>query len=855
MVAEGKVCTKEGKEESFCEVGGLIVNRGSGWEIDPSAQSLLAGLSSPTASVLSKVAGLPDGGAVAAGPGIVIERDSAGSAWRFSRQPLPEAQNIAALAAFRAGSEVRALVSVDLAAESNPNNPNRLILNIDNLPPSGFGQPAPLIGPDPLPVRGYLLRETGEGWQDLEQRAYPSDFSPNTATDLPDWADPVLALDVDPSGSEGWAVGGEASGINGANATAVQTSSALRLGSGPAPPQQTSQSIPIPAGQATFAVGGDAQCARPCAEFANEGIGPDIWLSHAVSVAASIPGLHAFLYTGARVAEGAGTSLRNAEFSRELQAYAGDLSAAGSLPVRVAPSPSDIESGGGLSTFESVLGGDAGVGSSTLPGTGAYAFDSGGSGGTVRVVVLDYSTSALAPGELGWLAEQLTAAKAAGIPAIVMGNANITTSGFDHAAVERVLIEHSASAYLFDSPRENRSEQIGSGSSAIPAFGTGTLGYVPTPVNRGEFLGASGVLLVSLNCAGCRPGANRAVVTRTLTPNIAQLALDATDGTLLRRSQVALFQALARRPQAGSEIAGGQLVPDPYVPIPETCIGGGCGSFIAPEYTFTSSRPDIGNFVEPEPNNETPTVLQGSNDLPIPDSRLSACSARSTPAQRRSRSRPAGSRTRARHRPGRERRAAVRNGAVEKPARPRISSGCGHRTAAPERPRHGLVAAHRRDAPARAGVTDRAGSPARTPGPAAIPILRQTGAGRAAGGRPAASAPGARAPDPALGHLAGERHLARHRARGKARRRGGCGERPQQHGRLPPGRPDAAADVADRVDRDRGGRRGRDPARRPQPARPARTRAGTGAGAAIRLDVVTAYGTRRDERTEIALQI
>ena len=620
MVAEGKACTKEGKEESFCEVGGLIVNRGSGWEVDSSAQSLLSQLPSPTASVLSKVAALPDGGAVAAGPGIVIERDSAGSAWRFSRQPLPEAQNISALAAIRSGSEVRALVSIDIAAESNPNNPNKLILDIDNLPPTGFDQPLALVGPDPLPVRGYLVRETAEGWQDLQQAAYPSDFSPNTATDLPDWPDPVLALDVDPSGEEGWAVGGEASGINGTNATAVQTASALRLGSGPGPPQQTGSSIPVPAGQATFAVGGDAQCARPCAEFADEGIGPDVWLSHATSVAASIPGLHGFLYTGARVAEGAGTSLGSAEFTRELQAYAGDLSAAGSLPVRVAPSPSDVQAGGGLSSFDSVLGTDAGAGSSTFAGTGAYAFDSGGSGGTVRVIVLDYSTSALAPGELGWLAEQLTAARASGIPAIVMGNANVTTGGSDHRAVERVLLEGGASAYLFDSPRENRTEQIGSGPSAIPAFGTGTLGYVPTPVNRAEFLGASGFLLVSLNCAGCRPGSNRAAVTSTLTPNIAQLALDATDGTLLRRSQVALFQGLARRPQAGSEIAGGQLVPDPYVPIPETCIGAGCGSFIEPAYTFTSSRPDIGNFVEPEPNNEKPTVLQGPNGLPIADS-------------------------------------------------------------------------------------------------------------------------------------------------------------------------------------------------------------------------------------------
>ena len=47
---------------------------------------------------LFAVAGLPDGGAVAAGEHIVIERDSAGAPWRFSDQPLPGSTVIAAAA-------------------------------------------------------------------------------------------------------------------------------------------------------------------------------------------------------------------------------------------------------------------------------------------------------------------------------------------------------------------------------------------------------------------------------------------------------------------------------------------------------------------------------------------------------------------------------------------------------------------------------------------------------------------------------------------------------------------------------------------------------------------------------------
>ena len=37
--------------------------------------------------------GLPDGGAVAAGPGVVLERDSAASPWRFSTTPLADSDN------------------------------------------------------------------------------------------------------------------------------------------------------------------------------------------------------------------------------------------------------------------------------------------------------------------------------------------------------------------------------------------------------------------------------------------------------------------------------------------------------------------------------------------------------------------------------------------------------------------------------------------------------------------------------------------------------------------------------------------------------------------------------------------
>ena len=636
------------------ETGGVLVNQGGGWTVDGGVQALLAGLPAED-SVFSKVAGLPDGGAVAAGPGVVIERDSAGSPWRLSAQPLPAGvTNISALAAVRNGAGVSALVSVDLGADSAPNG--AFLQSIDNPPAAAFGQAPVQLGADPLPVTGYLLRESvgGDGWQDLQNSALPTpgDVSPSGASDLPDTSDAALALLLDPGADQGWVVGGQTGGLldqsrlAGANLV-VQTASAQRLGSGPTPPQSSGVGIATPAGTATFAIGGNAQCDQPCSDFANENLGPDAWLSSAVSRAAQISGLHAFLYSGARLAPGSAALAPDA-FQRELAQYVGDLGGGGALPVYAAASQSDLSQTGGLAPFIGALGAHvpagASPGSSAPPaGSAAYAFDSPGAGGTVRVIVLDYSAPVLTPGDtasgtschpggptqLDWLCSQLDGAARAGEPAIVLGNRDLTNPSAVNAAVDatvvgQTLLAHHASAYFYDSPGSNRVDTIGSGAGAIPAFGSGTLGYVPAAPDPKQFLGAHGFLLASVNVAGRDPVTNRAPVTVALAPNITQLAIDPTDGVLLRRSQVALFQALARRASGGFEQISsgtdGEADPDPYVPIPSVCQGASCSHFIAPAYSFSSSNPDIGDFVTPDPSNPNPrAVLDDAHGKPIPD--------------------------------------------------------------------------------------------------------------------------------------------------------------------------------------------------------------------------------------------
>jgi hypothetical protein len=59
---------------------------------------------------------------------------------------------------------------------------------------------------------------------------------------------------------------------------------------------------------------------------------------------------------------------------------------------------------------------------------------------------------------------------------------------------------------------------------------------------------------------------------------------------------------------------------DPYIPIPSNCNGTACSHGLLPEYKFTSSKPDIGNFVAINAASPTqPAVLQNAKGEPIPD--------------------------------------------------------------------------------------------------------------------------------------------------------------------------------------------------------------------------------------------
>jgi hypothetical protein len=647
---------------------GLIVNDGSGWRVEPQLREALETPEEFAPSV-RLVAGLPDGGAaIATTAGEIVEREGPGAPWHVV--PGPPLGVPVALQAVREGGQLRAIVSVEAnaiaAAEAGPGRAEI---------PQEFGQPPPgqaplLIEPYGLPASGYIARQTATGWRDEQRQSYPippepTDQATSKELDIPKAPDPILAFLVNPEGSSGWAVGGQTGQLGGSQLQSfekegLQTAAVMRFGEAAAPPENASTvQIPITAGEATFAIGGNAQCADVCADLSGTGIGPDVWLEAAVGKAAGTPGVRAFLYTGAGVAQNIEqTQISRSEFGGEEASYAQRLgSAAGALPVFTTPSESDLYESS-LSLFAQKFAGfDAPLGATTPPagtypveggegdratGNYSYAFESTSlSGGEpVRVVVLDYPTAPLDEEEQCWLAGQLTAAKAGEQAAIVIGNrevgsdaglAQLLVTGTDEACPEAE--PGAASAYFYDSPEANVASVVAWGSATIPSFGTGSLGYIKIPNlkesgRENGYTAAAGFLLASVDTNARNPSTNVAPVTARLIPGVGSLAINALDGTLLRRSQVALFEALARRPEAGFFCGGNEaprfcssVKPDSYVEIPAHCVNQSiCATQMLPEYRFSSSRPDIADFVRQDPaSSNLRAVFLNAEGKPEPD--------------------------------------------------------------------------------------------------------------------------------------------------------------------------------------------------------------------------------------------
>jgi hypothetical protein len=620
--------------------GGVLVNDGSGWKVDEAAEAALAG------AIPTLVSGLPDGGAaVATRSGILLERQGAGQPWQVSSVT---ANGIAALAAIREGGAVRAVAIAEEAIGTSSSSasglscPNARVPECEQIEDqTGPGQPPILIKPFPL-YHGYtsLLRQNGFGWTDEQHQSYPAETGMTTgAYDLPDTPDPLAALLLNPEGNQGWAVGGRTG--EEAEKSPIKTATVARYPADVAAPNQgTAQIPPVSEGQTAVAIGGNDQCAEPCADSLHAGIGPDIWLPHAITAATQVGGVGAFVYTGPGVAEGAAAELSPVAFSREEGAYGERLTSPSGFPVYAAAAETDLDRTGTAATFTATMEARGHV----PPGTGhAYYSFISGANAALRVIVLDYSHPELGAEQDCWLAQELERSGGEGRPAIVVGNRSLVaiegvTQAADAAAVTPIVVNgeapagcvavgppDGASAYFFDFPEENRTFQLTTTSRSIPVYGSGTLGYTHAAAsNETDFVGASGFLVAAVDTAHRDPVTNIAPVSVRLIPNVSELALNALDGTLLHRSRPALFEALARRPQGGMRCLAevgvcGQLAPDPYIPIPNRCQGARCASGVFPEYRFTSSHPGVADFVAADPRSLNPRSVLLQNGKPVPD--------------------------------------------------------------------------------------------------------------------------------------------------------------------------------------------------------------------------------------------
>jgi hypothetical protein len=629
--------------------GGVLANDGSGWHIDAQAAAAL-----PQGYVPWAVAGLPDGGAAlsASVPGglqepLVLERGAPGAAWQAT-PPYPGYTAPASLTLFREGGALRAVGSGAI--------PDTIGADNQTPPPAGF--PPNFPEPYGLGLATGVVRQTASGWSDQEHERHV--LSPPsggyTHWDTPYTPDPTAAVLLDESGTDGWAVGGEVHPKEGAETADIArypASPGEKFGSGasevPLPAEGSGEEEARRQPHATFAVGGNAQCASPCSEDANAKIGPDRWLETALAQAFKARGLRDFLYTGTHVTTGAAQHPTAIPYSLELERYAQVLGqgdglaealdheqlAGATVHTYAAASSTDYERNGSECLFErdmrAFLGGLEDEAGCAGGASAYYSFVSTGQP-NVRVIVLDDGHGVEA-GQLGWLQGQLSAAREASAkgtpePALVVGNVNLAEAEAKHelwaSEVTAALLAGGASAYLFDAPEQNTRVRLGeAGGQSIYELGSGTLGYANAlNAEQSDFIGASGFLLVEIG----QPGAqNVAHVSARLIPNIEELSLDAHKGALLRRSEAAMFSALARRPRAGALATGtsSQSESASFVPIPSNCQGADCQEAMFPEYRFHSSNPEIGAFVEQNVRAgvaaEQPE-LGGSKEEPIVDS-------------------------------------------------------------------------------------------------------------------------------------------------------------------------------------------------------------------------------------------
>jgi len=615
--------------EVFAVAGGNLITRSASGRWQAVSSSRLPSSPAPVRGSLTLVAGLPDGGVVAAGRSVMLIREADRGSFEYAAQPL--GGTAVALAPFReSDGKLRAYVSVAPTADAVTGFP------------AGDGE---------------LLRQTAVGWQDLSRAQYAGD---EITGDGAIKSDPVLAVTTGPSGQHAWAVGGYDGTPDAAEQGTEealssrppgwQTASIWRYdvtGSAESPElTQTTSSPPSEPGEVSFAFFTSPMCREECSTA--QDAQPDVNLTAAAKEIASYG--PAFAMLGG-----------NAVGPLEGIAYQRGNGAAdfAHLPEVLAPLSRAVPTFAALGKFDYVPGrpneaqpwSEAFAGAPSPFGSGPaapgiapvssgapsgevnryYAFNATQNEGTLRVIVLDNSLGSLeksAEGQRPWLEQQLASAAGAGLPVVVVAarplRALHSANGEDGEEVASLLASSGVIAVFTTNgssgpgnaaeihelnQRRLVPENPAPGVPQIPEYEGASLGYQQTENNGVVWYYAS-------------VNTQAREVQVTAVPVIDSLSLKAVDGLTVERSQTLQFEAIGRRPAGTLASKATESRPfegyDNYVEIPAPACAHELPC-VQPTYAFTSSEPTIGNFVVPSgPGSPYPKL--SASEHPIPSS-------------------------------------------------------------------------------------------------------------------------------------------------------------------------------------------------------------------------------------------
>ena len=186
-------------------VGGLLVNDGSGWQVDREAHIAAQSSAEPSRGRRRRcpTAARRSSSRRPAAVHVVFEREGAGRAVADSPTPLP------GIDAGRSRCSAKAARCARSSPAAARGSSIRLEQASSNRRPGFPRRRRPPASPAAR-KQAALLRQTATGWSDQRHEvdigtAPAGDYEYH---DLPYTPDPLIAMLVDPTGGDGWAVGG-----------------------------------------------------------------------------------------------------------------------------------------------------------------------------------------------------------------------------------------------------------------------------------------------------------------------------------------------------------------------------------------------------------------------------------------------------------------------------------------------------------------------------------------------------------------------------------------------------------------------------------------------------------------------